>query len=365
MDFKQPVKFVPNIRSASHDATCGYNWGQPAALSRIVKKLPSDYRRQTLSGLSPGDSVAERWIVSDDLRFPSQALLTDGRTVSFRKLLEEHPRELLGASHQREMGSELGVIMKIIETHAEKQKGSLSVQVHPGPKNMGLPQKPEMWLGEGNIFAGWNRQVTEEEVRTHYDQGTLETLLNQYTFTGHAGVNVSGGLVHAIRYGSYIKEWSVSVRDGVHDLASATVALYDRTDGKQCRPGKEDFDAALKIIRENQALKQDTLPSFLVPHRLMYESDAGKIENMFDHHGIRVQKATLKGPIHLQERHQAMSFFIEQGSIHLVCDHQKFIQHEGEELFVPASIAEISLEPVDAHNEPAIVYYWHVTQAGL
>ena len=155
MDLKRTLKFVPNLRFARPGSEEGYNWGKPVKESSILKMLGwldhrgSDFvlNKEALAkqGIEENDTIAERWIVSDDTEYPSKVVLSSKMIVDLPVLFSDHTEMLLGKKHMERHGFYLGSLMKVLDTHSDPRKGSHSIQVHPKEGYSVLPAKPEMW----------------------------------------------------------------------------------------------------------------------------------------------------------------------------------------------------------------------------
>ena len=131
--FSVPLKISNNnFRTGKH----GYTWGVHAQNSYILKTLGLTNKDL---GIEPDEPVAEWWVVSDDVRFPSEVELKDGKVVSLTNILHEYPTEILGEKHFQKYGAYLGSILKLIDPAF-----SLSVRVHPAIGHPYRPPKPEV-----------------------------------------------------------------------------------------------------------------------------------------------------------------------------------------------------------------------------
>ncbi len=116
-----------NIRT-EHD---GYNWGPSAKYSYILERLGAR-RAEALKKLKIGGSakIAERWFVTDDVKYPSWTIMDLGKNkiaVPLFWLLRAYPELALGKDHATAFGPSLGMMMKYLDV-AE----ALSWQVHLG-----------------------------------------------------------------------------------------------------------------------------------------------------------------------------------------------------------------------------------------
>lgn len=362
---KQLIHFWPNLRSEPATASTGYTWGKPTHSSNIVRELKQlGYTEHQLE-LEPETIVAERWLVSDDRALGSKVLDPKSGQVTgaFYELLEKHGAELVGEQHFQEYGPYLGSIMKQLDTNDEPQKGSLSVQVHPKPGHPTRPAKPEMWQGEGQVYLGWKHDVTEDEIRAAYEAGKLEELLQEISLTPEKLVRVKGGMIHAIRYGTFTAEWSMA--PGAEDikkgnLKDATVSPYDRTDGKTPRPGKEDLEGTLALLREYEdgfvAVPEAEL--FTQPELLSADEAGNTLTRLFTTPEVWVHQYQITTQMKLDVSRRGFPLYVKKGTIEvLTADGTLGILQAGKEVFVPAVLGAITVKAQE--GTPAILQQWY------
>lgn len=357
------IHFVPNIRFEPAAATTGYTWGKPAVASNIVQGLePLGYTLAKLD-IETDSIVAERWLVSDDRALGSQVVdpNTGNTGMAFYELLEQYGAEILGEAHFKEYGPYMCCIMKQLDTHDQPSKGSLSVQVHPKPGHPSRPAKPEMWQGTGKIYLGWKRDVTEEEVRTAYEAGTLETLLNALELTPEKLVRVQGGTIHAIRYNTFTAEWSMApdaddIKKG--NLKDATVSPYDRTDGKTPRPGKEDLDGTLELLSQYEDGLRGVTESELLTQPVLIHSDekGNKITSLFKTPEVWVNQYELSSDLAVDTTVRGFALFIKSGLVEVWHQGQKIdTLKAGQEVFVPATLGQLIFKAL----QPTVMQQWY------
>lgn len=340
------LRFLPNIRTAKPTDTTGYTWGKPYAFSNIMKSV---FNKEVLH-IAIDDIVAERWIVSDDKTMGSKVIMKHG-PVSFSEILGKHGEELLGSKHFNHFGPHLGIVMKLIDTHPDKNKGSLSVQVHPAQNHPTIPSKPEVWLGKGSFYLGFKDNLSDAEILSAVYDGTLEQHLNLIICDTKQKLCVRGGLTHAIRHNSFLYEWSNSPTIGEiakGGLADATIGLYDKTDGKVPRPGKEKPELALEVIKHANLNDGDEEEQV---NTILYSDNNCSHVRLFDFEGLVVERITLSGEYKLATSH-GTAFYVESGVVRL--DDEVF--GEGEEGFIGYHTKAVKFIP---QSEVVIVYLYH------
>ena len=374
MTLTAPIKLLPNVRTAARDAKDGYTWGREARDSNILAGLGEYLRDDRASGTrsylrQPGhwvdiamdEAVAERWIVSDDVTYPSWP---DQGKQSLRTILSAEPESMLGRAHVAKHGPFLRTVMKLIDTHPAVNRGSLSVQIHPPVGYPDRPAKPEMWRGTGHVYLGWARAVGRAELlealalpRSHEsspEQGPLERLLNNIRLSKSYPLIVPGGTVHAIRAGSFLAEWSIA--PGEQGLSRATVALYDRTDGKQPRPGKEDISESFRILDHSDGLAPSS--RFLSQPMDLDDDGAGNRRTLLFRTGeLFVEAWHLATGRRSKTEGRSVPLYVEAGEAVIRTATGEVRLTAGEEAFIPAAAGEFTVECVSP--DPILLQTWH------
>jgi hypothetical protein len=346
---KKILRFLPNLRTASQEAKSGYLWGKPVTDSNILKTLFPKTAQQL--GLYPTDIIAERWMVSDDRKFPS-LVIHENDVIPFPDLLLKNGMSLLGPAPLKKFGPCLKVMMKLLDTNDKLNLGSLSVQVHPKQGHPKCPAKLEMWKGHGKIYLGWNQDMTPSLIAEASSQETLEHYLNQRSLNNECVV-VPGGMVHAIRHSSFLSEWSES--PGIEDTRSiqdSTVALYDRTDGKPARPGKEDLQGALDLFEHANTFGAFN-PSIQYPENIEKNASFERWK-LFKTSQVNVEEWRIMKEFSWNLQERGFPAYVESGSGEIWTDTISPIQ-SGEELFFPAYLEKVTFK---ALTKPLVIQVW-------
>lgn len=350
------ILFTPNIQHEALDSTTGYNWGKTADESNILSTLPKHY-----SEILKDRIISERLLVCDDSATPSILVGTQQR---FGELLQMTAVTLLGKEHANRFGPYLGVVMKLLDTNSMMSKGGLSVQVHPRVGHPKWPSKPEMWLsrGKGNVYAGFNKDMTKEEILVAIENNRLEDYLNDVELSKETPFVVPGGLVHAIRGGNYLMEWSKAPgREEVAkgNIKDATVALYDRTDGKSPRPGKEDPESAFQIMEHAKTFTKTDIRKLMVEPDIEYiqnQRHIGIKEKLFRTPEVYVDRYILESTFALSLEKRGLPLYVESGELEIWDKQTKLgILSAGSEAFLAAHHKILSLHP-----QPNTAFYtWY------
>lgn len=357
------LETLPNIRWESNQASTGYTWGKPAKISNILQIIDANPSLATSSKQRqeiPSDAiVAERWLVSDDAESGSLVKINT-TTILLKEFLEQNP-DLLGSNHLKKYGPALGCVMKQLDTHPSPDRGSLSIQIHPLPNHPTRPAKPEMWLGTGQVYLGWNQQLTAQDITTNFNHGTLEELLNKIEITPQKPIVVPGGTIHAIRFDSFLYEWSMAPTPGQPakgTLKDATIAIYDRTDGKTPRPGKEDLAGSLQLLAESNGFKPSSETDFVTQPQLLTQTDQTSHTRIFKTNHVWVEKISLAAAskFELDTNHQAKMIYIQAGEVTLRAQEFAVTAQAGQEFLICNQPAPTQLESSQTEAEILVWY---------
>ncbi len=334
------LRLQPNLRTEDPANSSGYIWGKPAQDSEILKNLPTWHTHS----LKPDTLVAERWMVSDDPTHGS--VTTEGDLL--KDLFSQQPAWFFSKEHLEAFGPSLHTIMKHLDTHSHALRGSLSVQIHPKPGHPTRPSKPEMWLGLGNasVYMGWKEDMTEESIRAHVAAGTITEAMHCIDLRDDA-LLVPGGTPHAIRFDSSLYEWSKAPdNQGSSSLKDATVALYDRTDGKQARPGKEDMEGSLEVLAHAESLRAVDPKQFYTLEEETHATDTATFTQVFSTPELLVHRIDLRGP-HTLTLDRGLPCFLERGSLSIEHNGSTYTFEQGEDFFLPYGLQSVMLSPLN------------------
>lgn len=189
------------------------------------------------------DVVAESWELS--AHPDGESLVAEGEFagMTFPEYIDTIGRDKLGWKAQ---GYEkFPIMIKFIDA-----KENLSIQVHPADEYAlsveGQYGKSEMWYileADENacIYVGFNRDVTQEELRQRIENDTLMEVLNRVPVKKGDAYFLAAGTVHAIGAGCFICE--------IQQSSNVTYRLYDY--GRRDRDGKKrelHVDKALDVL---------------------------------------------------------------------------------------------------------------------
>ena len=217
-----PLKFKPILKDKI--------WGGPK-LRDVLGKQASDKAGESweISGVEGDISVAENGFLAGN---------------SLQELAEIYMGDLLGDGIYERFGVEFPILIKFIDA-----ADVLSVQVHPDDvmarerhKTYG---KTEMWYivesDKGQLIAGFNRKLDQEQYLQHINEGKLKEILNYEAVAPGDIYFMPAGRVHAIGAGVLLAE--------IQQTSDVTYRIYDwdRSD-EQGKSRELHTDLALEAI---------------------------------------------------------------------------------------------------------------------
>ncbi len=187
------------------------------------------------------ERVAEAWVLSGHKQGCS--IIENGEYAGqeLSRVTVDHP-ELLG-----EKGSsyaEFPLLVKLIDA-----AGDLSIQVHPDDayamEHEGEYGKTEMWYimdadPGANIYFGFKRDLTKEELKEHIANGTLCDVLNKVMCKPGDVFFIPAGTVHAINKGILLCE--------IQQSSNTTYRVFDYNRlGPDGKPRQLHIDKAVDV----------------------------------------------------------------------------------------------------------------------
>ena len=196
------------------------------------------------------DPFAEAWVCSTH---PDGESVVSGSGQPLSQMLGEHP-EYIGTHAMSVAGGQFPILIKLIDARKD-----LSVQVHPDDEyaktfENGSLGKSEMWYvldakEDTCLVYGFNRDMTEEKVRSSINSGTIEKYLNHVSVHKNDVFYIDAGTVHAIGAGCLIAE--------IQESSNLTYRLYDYNRVDKNGNGRElHIDKAVKVMN----MKSSTTP---------------------------------------------------------------------------------------------------------
>lgn len=349
--FKTPLRFLPNFQK-------GKTVPHPLSIKESrIQKMITLYQQDNAAesaNICKEKEISERWIVSDDTEHHSRVLIFGRETIPFPILLDRFGELILGKEHIREFGPNLKILMKILETHPDPQKGSSSVFVHPAKGHLLYSPKIKIWKGEGKIYLGWNKDTSEKRIRTFAQNGTLELDLNPIQMEHSHPVFIPGGVPYALRSGTLVLEWS-SVPEKNHSKEECI--LYDRTDGKIPSPRAENIETALELIKQAD-LFHKTEDFFCKSRELFTDGSGNRISLVLENAELFVEEIEITTSMELSTEMRGFPLFMEKGKVEVIQDGVCLdILFEGDERFFPCCLGKVTL--ISKGEQPALMQKWY------
>ena len=170
------------------------------------------------------DNIGESWVVSAHAKYPSVVCNGSLEGNELQELLEVYMGDLVGDAVFAVYGDTFPLLVKFIDAADD-----LSIQVHPNDVQAWEAEqslgKTEMWyVVEGSepdaeVISGWNKQLTEDIVRTAVQEGRLMDHLIAHSIAPGDVIPIPAGHVHAIKKGSLVAE--------IQENSDITYRLYD------------------------------------------------------------------------------------------------------------------------------------------
>jgi len=217
-----PLKFKPILKDKI--------WGGP--------------KLRDVLGKSASDKAGESWEISGvegDISIVQNGYLKGN---SLEELAEVYMGDLLGDTIYERFGVEFPLLIKFIDA-----ADFLSVQVHPdnelAKERHNSYGKTEMWYivesDQGQLIAGFNRELDQEQYLQHLKGGSLKEILNYEEVAPGDIYFMPAGRVHAIGAGVLLAE--------IQQTSDVTYRIYDwnRSDD-QGNPRELHTELALDAI---------------------------------------------------------------------------------------------------------------------
>ena len=310
-----PLKFKPILKDKI--------WGGPK-LRDVLGKQASDKAGESweISGVQEDISVVENGFLAGN---------------SLQELAEIYMGDLLGDGIYERFGVEFPILIKFIDA-----ADVLSVQVHPDDvmarerhKTYG---KTEMWYivesDKGQLIAGFNRKLDQEQYLQHKNGGSLKEILNYEAVAPGDIYYMPAGRVHAIGAGVLLAE--------IQQTSDVTYRIYDwdRSD-EQGKSRELHTDLALEAIDFSfhtqyktpyTALQNSTVSAvdspFFTTSVIQLDQPVEKDFNMIDSFVIYM---CMEG---------AVGITYGKGAVALI--------KKGESILIPAELKNLALIPTEA-----------------
>jgi len=310
-----PLKFKPILKDKI--------WGGPK-LRDVLGKQASDKAGESweISGVEGDISVVENGFLAGN---------------SLQELAEIYMGDLLGDGIYERFGVEFPILIKFIDA-----ADVLSVQVHPDDvmarerhKTYG---KTEMWYivesDKGQLIAGFNRKLDQEQYLQHKNGGSLKEILNYEAVAPGDIYFMPAGRVHAIGAGVLLAE--------IQQTSDVTYRIYDwdRTD-EQGKSRELHTDQALEAIDFSFHTQYKT------PYTALQNSTVSAVDSPF----FTTSVIQLDQPVE-KDLNMIDSFVIYmcmEGAVGIAYGKGEVeVIKKGETILIPAELKNLALIPTEA-----------------
>lgn len=258
-----------------------------------------------------------------------------------REVLAAHPEYLGTHPLQTTNGRpELPILIKLIDA-----KQDLSVQVHPDDDYAGKYEgqwgKTEMWYvlaarKNAELVYGFNRDVSESQLREAVTEGTIGSLLNHVPVHKDDLFFIEAGTVHAIGAGCLVAE--------IQQSSNLTYRLYDydRVD----KAGKKrdlHIDKALRVARLSSSAAPRQ-PMRVLKYRSGYASELLTRCKYFQVERVLLNTETQRNLVSFQTGINSFhALLCTDGCGNMSWDGDGMNFFKGDCIFVPAESVELKL----------------------
>lgn len=290
------------------------------------------------TSFAPDVPIGESWEVS---AVPSSlSVIANGRWQgkTLAEIIEKFPEKTLGAVVAQRYGNALPLLVKFIDADSD-----LSIQVHPDDamarRHHGKNGKTEMWYiidakPGAFLYAGFKRKLTSEEYVRMVADGTICDALARHEVRKGDVFYLPAGRVHAICGGILLAE--------VQQSSDVTYRIFDYN-----RMGMDGKPRELHTALASEALDFEVQDEY----RTIYDDDERRANHCIDSPFFNVRVVELDAPFH-RNLLKYDSFVITmclKGDclIKIRSTRQGVVLREGYSCFIPASIADYDVIPVN------------------
>ena len=289
-------------------------WGGTWLKERFGKTIPSDH-------------TGEAWEIAAHPH--GQSVVSEGPYAGrlLGDLDKEFKEELVGTAVYGKYGDYFPLLIKFIDANQ-----NLSVQVHPNDEQPvrlegeGFAGKTEMWYildakPGARLVYGFNRDLTEEELRESLREGTLEDFLNWVPVEPGDTFFIPSGTLHAIGSGILIAE--------IQQNSDLTYRVYDYNRlGLDGKPRQLHVEKAVEVTNRKAMLGQEKA-----------DIDAGVVCPFFETFRRKVD-GLLEIPVS-EERFEILLCVEGEGELRLKDQNDSIPFKDGDSVLVPASAGPV------------------------
>jgi len=266
----------------------------------------------------------------------NESIVAEGslKGMSLPALLKTYKGRLLGEKNFLRYGEEFPLLIKFIDANED-----LSIQVHPDDdlarEKHGSFGKTEMWYifqaDEGaTLITGFNQNLDKESYLKHFQEGTLNDILNKEAVQSGDVFFIPAGRVHTIGKGICIAE--------IQQTSDVTYRIFDFD-----RVDSEGRQRELHVEDALEALDFSFHPEYKTPYN---EQDNAPIE-LVDCPYFLTRKINLTAPLarDYSGNDSFVLYICYEGGFDIGFDEGKTSVVKGESVLLPAEIKQVNLQP--------------------
>ncbi len=324
-------------------------WGGSDLISKMHKEFTETDENGQERRLTVEDKIGESWEVAD--MGEQDSVIANGwlagNTIS--EVMETYLERIVGEDVMQRYGTQFPLLIKFLDI-----QNKLSVQVHPNDEvarqrydSLG---KSEIWYvldasPDAVIYAGFNREMTAQELYDRCHNGTINDYLNVIHPKKGDSLHIVPGTVHAADGGLLIAE--------IQESSDLTFRLYDwgrEFDPKTAR--KTHLDEALDMINygsfDSSVYKKGPLWG-----AEQTPLEPGPVKRLVKCPQFTVSKVEVKSPLKISTEPSG-SFIVYicvegEGVIQVPADGgagaERTPFHKGETILIPADMPEFMILP--------------------
>ncbi|MDF1576438.1 MAG: mannose-6-phosphate isomerase [Bacteroidales bacterium] len=310
----------------------------PLKFIPILKdKVWGGSRLRDVLGKNASDQAGESWEISGvkgDLSIVQNGFLAGN---NLQELAEVYMGDLLGDTIFERFGAEFPLLIKFIDA-----ADFLSVQVHPDDelarKRHDSYGKTEMWYilesSEGQLIAGFNREMDREQYLKHLKEGSLKEILNIEKVKAGDIYYMPAGRIHAIGPGVLLAE--------IQQSSDVTYRIYDwdRTDEQgQSR----ELHTGLAL----DAIDFGFHPSCKTDYRPLENSTVTALDSPFFTAGVILLDRPVEKDFNLID--SFVIYLCLEGSAGITYGKGEVeLLKKGESILIPAELKNLAIVPTEA-----------------
>ena len=309
----------------------------PLKFKPIVKdKIWGGPRLRDVLGKKASDKAGESWEIScveGDVSEVENGYLKGNNLMD---LAEVYMGDLMGDKVYEKYGLEFPLLIKFIDA-----SDVLSVQVHPDDKlakeRHSSYGKTEMWYivesDQGELIAGFNRELDKEAYEKHFKAGTLKEILNHEKVSPGDIYYMPAGRVHAIGAGVLLAE--------IQQTSDVTYRIYDwdRIDDAG-KPRELHTELAL------DAIDFSPVKNYKTPYQSLENSTVPVVDSPFFTTGVIKLDQPVDKDYNLID--SFVIYMCMEGAAGIAYDGGVEQIHKGETLLIPAEIKNVAILPTEA-----------------